>query len=52
MPENDQDPRTAITVRIRASVRKRLRHAAIEEDTDQQDIVDQALEEWLRQHGH
>jgi uncharacterized protein (DUF4415 family) len=52
MPDSDQDPRSPTTVRIRSSVLKRLRHAAIEEGTDQQDIVEEALKEWLTKHGH
>jgi hypothetical protein len=52
MPESDQDPRAATTVRIRSSVLRRLRHAAIEESKDQQDIVEEALVEWLTAHGH
>jgi hypothetical protein len=51
MPQTE-DPRITISVKVRASIRKRLRLAAVEEDQDQQDIVDQALEEWLTKHGH
>ena len=47
MPESDEDPRSPITVRVRLPSGRRVRLAAVEEDTDQQDIVDQALEEWL-----
>ena len=52
MPESDEDPLVPMTVRVRTSIRKRVRLAAVEDDTDLQTVVDQALEEWLTAHGH
>jgi len=50
MPE--PEPRTAIKINIRTPVRKRLAHAAIEEERPQQDIADEALDEWLTRHNY
>lgn len=45
------EPRVNFGARIRASVRKRARLYAVEHDIDLQDVIDQAIDEYLRKRG-
>lgn len=38
--------------KVRESTRKRLRRYAVEAEIEMQDVVDQALDQYLRDRGH
>ena len=45
------EARVNFGARIRESVRKRARLYAVEHDLELQDLIDQAIDEYLRQRG-
>jgi predicted HicB family RNase H-like nuclease len=51
MSSSADDPRVNFGARIRASVRKRARLYAVENDIDLQTVIDQAIDEYLRSRG-
>ncbi|WP_448070823.1 hypothetical protein [Georgenia yuyongxinii] len=53
-PKKPADPNAPVpmTFRVPPQVRKAVRHAAIEEERLVQDIITDALVDWLMRHGH
>lgn len=45
-----RDPLVALSTRIPESIRKRVRMAALDNDKDVQDVVEEALRSWLAKH--
>jgi predicted transcriptional regulator len=46
----DSDEKVAVTVRVHPDLRRRLRIAAAEQNRELQDIVAEAVSEWLTKH--
>ncbi len=51
MPESDE-AKAQVNAKIRATVKRRLDHAVIDEGRQLRDIVDEAVEEWLIRHNY
>lgn len=49
-PEARPDPMVPLSTRVPESLRTAVRYAALDHDTGVQDIVTQALREWLARH--
>lgn len=50
-PPRTDEPRVNFGGRIRESVRKRARVYAVQHDVELQDLLDEAIEEYLRNRG-
>lgn len=50
-PDDAVEDRVLISGRVRASVRRRMRRYVAETDIALQDLLDAALDEYLRNHG-
>ena len=49
-PPSAADPVVPLSVRVRQSLRRRLRVACLQNDRTVQEAVDEAVEAWLAQH--
>lgn len=46
------DEKVSMTVRVHPDIRRRLRIAAAEDERELQDIIAEAIDDWLTRHKH
>jgi hypothetical protein len=47
-----QEDLVALGTKVRASTRKRLRRFSVDEEVEMQDVIDQAIDAYLRDRGY
>lgn len=51
-PAPPQEDLVALGTKVRASTRKRLRRFSVDQEVEMQDVVDQAIDAYLRERGY
>ena len=51
-PAPPTEERVALGTKVRASTRKRLRRYAVDAEVEIRDVVDQAIDQYLRERGY